>query len=312
MPEPSLNEIGLTVEASEVEAVLSPYLGREIAADAPEWLEHRRRLARKWKRQRRRRDWLGWLPRVRHDQHNVARVYARTWTELGVVNKILPTAFDTPAVWGERSMLVDGQGTKRVHMLYLMRLIALLRPRRVLEVGCGNGLNLILLANRFPEVAFTGIELTPEGVAAAQSGIAMAELPRELVDFAPDDLPSRVAHARIEVRQGSAAELPFEDNSFDLVFTVLALEQMEEIRDQALAEIARIAGRHTVMIEPFRDWNESGLRRDGIVARDYFQARVADLADFGLMPVYVSGNIPSKLQMGVGIVAARKSVSGER
>lgn len=306
MPQPSLNEIDLEIGAEEIEAALSPYLGREMDPQAPEWREHGRRLQEKWRKQRRRRDWLGWLPRVRHDQRNVARVYARTWTDLGVVNKIAPGAADTPAVWGDRAMLIDGQGTKRVHMLYLMRLIARLRPARVLEVGCGNGLNLILLANRFPDIAFTGLELTPEGVAAAREGIALATLPDPLVDFSPEALPARDAHARIDVRQGSAAALPFADGAFDLVFTVLALEQMEEIRKQALSEIARVAAQHTIMIEPFRDWNEDGLRRDGIVARDYFQARVADLPAFGLRPVFAFGDIPCKLQMGVGVVAARK------
>ena len=140
----------------------------------------------------------------------------------------------------------------------------------------------------------------------------LTPLPPQLVDFAPEPLPAGDAHARLDIRQGSAAELPFPDEAFDLVFTVLALEQMEEIRDRALSEIARVAARHTVMIEPFRDWNEDGLRRDGIVSRDYFQARVADLAGFGLRPVYVTGDIPTKLQMGVGVVAAGKqrAVSG--
>lgn len=307
MPQPTLNDIELNIDAAEIDAALAPYLGRELDVGGSEWRAHEQRLADKWKRQRRRRDWLGWLPRVRHDQDNVARVYARTWADLGVVNKIAPGTADTPALWREKALLIDGQGTKRVHMLFLMRLIERLRPARVLEVGCGNGLNLILLANRFPEIAFSGIELTPEGVAAASSGKALAELPQELIDFSPEPLAARDAHAGIDVRQGSAAELPFADGAFDLVFTVLALEQMEEIRDRALSEIARVAARHTIMIEPFRDWNEDGVRRDGIVARDYFQARVADLPGYGLTPVFVSGDMPCKLQMGVGVVAARKS-----
>ena len=41
--------------------------------------------------------------------------------------------------------------------------------------------------------------------------------------------------------QGSAAELSFPDGAFDLVMTVLAIEQMERIRARALAEITRVA-----------------------------------------------------------------------
>jgi tRNA G46 methylase TrmB len=32
------------------------------------------------------------------------------------------------------------------------------------EIGCGGGLNIALMANRFPHVAFTGIEITKGGI----------------------------------------------------------------------------------------------------------------------------------------------------
>lgn len=302
MHRPSLNSLDLAVDEADIAEAFAPYVGRECDGDDSEFAGKAKALAGKWRRQHLRRRWLGWLPRVRHDQDNVKRVYARTWSVSGLAEKVAPGPGKTPAVWRGRNYLIDAQGTKRVHMLYLMRALARCAPASVLEVGCGNGLNLMVLANRFPEIAMHGIELTPEGVAVAESGIAMPDLPDGLVAFAPEDLPARDAHRRIAVRQGSAAALPFEDDAIDLAFTVLALEQMEEIRRQALDELARVARRHVVMIEPFRDWNEDGMRRQAIAARDYFQARVADLAGHGLKPVFVSGDLPCKLAMGVGVV----------
>ena len=52
---------------------------------------------------------------------------------------------ETPALWRDGAMLIGAQGLKRVYMLYLMRALDRLSPGRVLEVGCGNGLNLLLL-----------------------------------------------------------------------------------------------------------------------------------------------------------------------
>ena len=117
---------------------------------------------------------------------------------------------------------------KRVHLLLLMRTIEKLAPRAVLEVGSGTGLNLLLLSARFPAARFFGVEITSAGVLATRCGAASA-LPPEVVAFSPEPVADVAAVRRIVVVEGSAAALPFSDASFDLVFTVQALEQMEEI-----------------------------------------------------------------------------------
>jgi len=88
------------------------------------------------------------------------------------------------------------------------------------------------------------------------------------------------------------------------VFTVLALEQMEEIRNFALGELRRVAREFVLMIEPFREWNQSAIRRDYIIANDYFSGSVADLPSYGLQPMYAD-EIPAKLARGTGVVLAR-------
>lgn len=80
---------------------------------------------------------------------------------------------------------------------------------------------------------------------------------------------------------------------------------MESIREQALGEMARVARRYVVMFEAFRDWNTTGLHRNCIVGKNYFQAWISDLGSFGLEPIYVQGDLPSKIDMNVGIVVAR-------
>jgi hypothetical protein len=42
-------------------------------------------------------------------------------------------------------------------------------------------------------------------------------------------------------------------------------------------------------------------------ARDYFQGRVDELGRYGLRPVFVTDNLPSKLGLGIGLVLAEKA-----
>jgi SAM-dependent methyltransferase len=165
----------------------------------------------------------------------------------------------------------------------------------------------MLLAGRFPGVSFTGVELTREGARAATQLQRAAELPKPMQAFAPLPLLDVAAFQRVRFVQGDAARLPLADGSVDLVVTILALEQMERVRQRALAEIARVAGRHTLMIEPFRELNERGPTRRYVVARDYFQGRIADLPSYGLEPELVLDDFPQEFYLRAGaVVAARK------
>lgn len=89
-----------------------------------------------------------------------------------------------------------------------------LRGRRLLDIGCGRGRWLRWFAER----------------GATTTGI----------DFAPDAVESCVASG-LEARQASAADLPFEDASFDMVTSITVLLHLPyEMKAQAVAEIARV------------------------------------------------------------------------
>ena len=200
-------------------------------------------------------------------------------------------------------------GYKRIHLLYFVHLLKRLRPATVLEVGCGNGLNLLVLSSCFPEIRFVGVEFTAGGVRAFQTTRSRDALPPAIERFSPVPICDSHAFQRVSVVIGNAAMLPFSDRSFDLVVTSLALEQMEEVRTMALSEIARVADSHVAMLEPFHEWNESGTRQDYILANDYFAGRIADLHLLGLEPVYATADMPSKLTFQPGIVVCRRDQS---
>lgn len=208
--------------------------------------------------------------------------------------------------WNQRRLALDGMAAARLRAPLLAAVIDRVEPKTVLEVGCGNGINLFSLAGHFPEVAFTGIDVVPNGIDVARKLQAGAQMPPQLADYIPLKVADANAFKRIDFVTGGATALPFADGAFDLVFTVLTVEQLERVRDQALAEIARVARGHVLMLEPFRDANRRGLRRLYALSRNYFRGSIADLARFDLEPVWATDDFPQEAFLGSPLVLARK------
>jgi phosphatidylethanolamine/phosphatidyl-N-methylethanolamine N-methyltransferase len=122
-----------------------------------------------------------------------------------------------------------------------MELLAPQPSERVLLVGVGTGADLPLLP---PGVRATGIDLTPAMLARAR-----ARLP----------LPGR----EIELRQGDAQALPFEDGSFDAAVANLILSVVPDpvacLRETLRA--LRPGGRLVVFDKFLPDGSAPGLRR---------------------------------------------------
>jgi SAM-dependent methyltransferase len=93
----------------------------------------------------------------------------------------------------------------------------------LLEVGCGGGYYSELIALRYPDIAYRGVDLSPAMVATAR-----AHYPER---------PFEVA---------SAYELPFDDHSIAVVMDGVALIHMPDWR-RALGQYARVAS-HTVVV----------------------------------------------------------------
>ncbi|MEZ5564136.1 MAG: malonyl-ACP O-methyltransferase BioC [Gammaproteobacteria bacterium] len=94
--------------------------------------------------------------------------------------------------------------------------LVLLRPARVLDLGSGTGKALPALAARYPDAEIIGVDLTPDMLQVAATRI---------------DTPRLVC--------GDAARLPFADQSFDLVFSNLAIHWSPSL-DAVLREVRRV------------------------------------------------------------------------
>lgn len=291
---------------SEIDQALAPFVGKEFeAGDDATWNALMAKRRRKLRKMRLRRQYLGWLPGAARSPKAVRRIYEKNWHDKNLTRLLDPGERDVPCTWGERRMLVGAPGLKRVYLLHLMRMIEAFQPKSVLEIGCGIGINLLSLAARFPDISFQGIDLTDHGIDAIKNVSAQETLPKVVVDFSPEPLLDFTAHRRIMAQRASAAELPFDDNSFDLVYSVIALEQMEAIRPSVMAQLRRVSSGHVGMLEAFRDWNESGMQRDYIVGQGYFAARIDELPGYGLQPVLVVHDMPVKVNMNLGLVVAK-------
>jgi hypothetical protein len=126
------------------------------------------------------------------------------------------------------------------------------------------------LAGAFPNVSFSGLELTETGHAAAKLLQEEPELPQHLVEYAPLSQIDRQAHRRISFTRGDATHMPFDNDAFDLVFTVLSV----------------------------------GLN---VISRDYYRGSIQDLAEYGLEPIWATADFPQELMLGSCLVLSRKT-----
>jgi ubiquinone/menaquinone biosynthesis C-methylase UbiE len=93
----------------------------------------------------------------------------------------------------------------------------------VLDIGCGTGFPIIELAGRLGDTCcLAGIDPWPAGVDRAIQKIGLLELPN------------------VEVREGTAENLPFKDGRFDLIVANNGINNVDD-QGRALAECFRVA-----------------------------------------------------------------------
>ncbi|BAB72729.1 MAG TPA: methyltransferase domain-containing protein [Nostoc sp. UBA8866] len=101
----------------------------------------------------------------------------------------------------------------------LLEFVDLSQPANILDLGCGTGRLLERLANKFPELRGTGLDLSSNMLRQARL--------------------SNRHHPRLIFLEGKAESLPFGDGQFDAVFNTISFLHYRE-PEKVLQEVSRV------------------------------------------------------------------------
>ena len=162
--------------------------------------------------------------------------------------------------------------------------------KSVLEVGCGNGLNIFPLAKDFPEVKFTGIDISSTGIA-----------------FCKEKLNLLNEYKNLSFLEENAKNLTYPANSFDLTYTVLALEQMNQIKTQVIENIKWVTSKKIVLIEPFKNVNQNLVNKIHMKNSDYLDLSYKDLDILGYKINDITEDFPQRLGLAASCLVLTKN-----
>ena len=236
----------------------------------------------------------------------VKTMYDKKWSTRDPEHITAYEGGNVPVNWNSKKFVIDGLGLSNLQTLRIMKLIEKIKPKSVLDVGCGNGERLFQLACRYPKIKFTGLELSNEGIETAKSIQKLEQITSVLINASPQKLVDLTAHKGINFVCASAKKIPFEDNSFDLVYTSLSLEQMELIREYALKEIFRVTNQYSSFYEAFKDYNNKLPQVIYINLERYFRGSLKDLTNLGYKIVEIIDQIPQKTYMNAVFAIVKK------
>ncbi len=151
--------------------------------------------------------------------------------------------------------------------------------KKVLEIGLGEGAESELLIRH--GARWSGVDLTAEAIARVRTRLTLRELPYE------------------KLRQGSVLDLPYADDSFDMVFSHGVLHHVPEIK-QAQREIHRVmrpGGELVLMV--YARWSLNYLVSIGVIRR------AALLAAYPLARAGIVSDHPSNGMLAAHLANAR-------
>jgi len=98
--------------------------------------------------------------------------------------------------------------------------------QKVLDIGCGWGRIIIGLLKRFPNLEISGIDISEEAISRA-----------------PTLIEQETGVSSVDLRIGTAEELPFADNSFDCIISTRAFQYIQNPQG-AMQEVTRVLKPH--------------------------------------------------------------------
>ena len=108
-------------------------------------------------------------------------------------------------------------------------------PLRILDAGCGEGINTALLLKQLPQARFVLFDVSKDALAYAKT----------------------VCTERCSFENGSIKNMPFDDGQFELVLCTEVLEHISE-PETALTELKRVSSEYLLISVPHEPWFQIG------------------------------------------------------
>ena len=232
--------------------------------------------------------------------------YNRIWSKTDLNTFYNPLSANNCSIhsFDNKYFLSSNALTTRIQQYLIIEKIKELKPSNVLEVGCGQGFQLLILSRLFPEISFVGIDQSSVGIDFAKS--FKGEILDEVLTKPLKYKFNENLNNKLDYYVQDAKKIEIEDNSVDLVFTNLALEQMDNIKFEVISEIKRVSRNYIVMIEPFKDLNNKGIKYLHHSAKKYFNLPYSDLEDKNYKILEYQKNFPNLISLGYGMLVLKK------
>tara|TARA_Y100000389_G_scaffold189316_1_gene212914 strand:+ start:4629 stop:5459 length:831 start_codon:yes stop_codon:yes gene_type:complete len=213
--------------------------------------------------------------------------YAIWWN-----NFDLYTYFNKPYTWHiykDDYFLAPGSLTQEIFQSLISEQIDLKKPKSIIEIGCGMGINLLYFAEKYPNIKFTGIDISKVGIQRCNEKNKFSNLSFVI---------------------GNAKYMSFKSNTFDMSYTTLALEQMNEIKKDVIDNISKITKNNVIFIEPFMNNNKNFLNYVHHKNSDYFDYEYKDLKKHNFIIESIDDKFPQRLGLTASCVLLTKTKSG--
>ena len=205
----------------------------------------------------------------------------------------------------KKSFLAPESMQSRVFQTIHAETVTQLDPQSILEVGCGQGFHLKLLSSLFPQKKFYGIDQSVSGINFANQKIKNLKLTKDITyPLGYNYLDNNGDNLSYEVQD--AKKLKFDNNSIDFIYTNLALEQMDNIKFEVLSEIKRVSKKYVLLIEPFKNLNNTGAKFFHHRSKKYFSLNYNELEDANFKILNIIDKIPHKISLGAGALLLEK------
>jgi SAM-dependent methyltransferase len=196
----------------------------------------------------------------------------------GSASAIAPAVFALTCAATIAAMLRSSRSGKARELARALGRLPWAGDEAVLDVGCGHGVALLAAARHATDGRLVGVDVWRERDQAHNSPTALLANAR-----------AAGVSDRVELVEADARELPFDDESFDVVVSSLALHNIPHAagRELAVRQIARVLrpGGHVVILDIGRTSEYvrtlqrvgmAGARRSGLRWSTYPPSRVVE------------------------------------